>query len=80
MIIRPRTSSQSAMKRNCRKFAIKAPPTLGVYQRHADASVLVVGRVGGMVMRPLAEEPATDPDDRRTLLHGDLEVVGHAHR
>ena len=33
-----------------------------------------------VVVGPLAEQRATDPDDRRALLDGHLEVVGHAHR
>ena len=31
-------------------------------------------------MRALAEDRPTDPDERRALLDGDLEVIGHPHR
>ena len=87
MIIRPNTSAHRAMNRNCRKLETKAPPTSpslpAVVSRPATArrpqwawSIVAVV----MVMRSLAEQRPTDPDDRGALLDGELEVVGHAHR
>ena len=85
MSIRPKTSAHSAMSRNCRKFARRNAPTARVYQpvaagRLPTRSVGVRRRAVPVVVRPLAEQRPSDPDDRRALLDGDLEVVGHAHR
>src|SRR3954471_15611942 len=54
----------------------------------ANASPRAASRPGGLVRdrrsasfrRPLAEQRATDPNDRRPLLDGDDVVVGHPHR
>ena len=62
----------------------EAVPTNRVYRaargRSTAASVGMVDLPIPVVMGPLAEERAPDPDDGRPLLDGDLEVVAHAHR
>ena len=76
--IRPSTITQSAMSKNWMNVRRKARPTAGSLPSQAKIRAETSWPVTRMVRMPLAEQGASDADDRGALLDRDFEI-GRAH-